>query len=239
MELPKKVTVTEQDIDISWLTEKQKMYYKNLAERLIELYGKFGKARVVFSISGPSGSGKSVTLAILAQIIKNDVCDFALYTVGLDAFHYPNKHLSEKNLRDVKGRFDTYDVEKLKEKLHDFVSGNEVRLPIYSRKLHEPVEDKVIVDERRVLLLIEGLWFLRNDDVWKNMRKYLSYNFFVSGNETEMRTNTIKRHVAGGRSAENAEKFFDISDYKNTQEILTNSIQPDERIEYFKNIDRH
>ncbi|MGH7141645.1 MAG: hypothetical protein ACREGH_03375 [Minisyncoccia bacterium] len=90
--------------------------------------------------------------------------------------------------------------------------------------------------QKNVLLLIVGLWFLRDDDVWKSISEYISYNFYLQGPEAALKNNTIGRHMAGGRSEQDAHRFYDFSDSLNAREIASHSIAPDETISYFGEI---
>lgn len=236
MNFPKKVIVTDQTINLDFLNERQKKYYFDLADELINLYSNSGNNRYIISMSGPSGSGKSVISKILEYIITSKISGFKFYTLDLDAFHFSNKYLIKKSLKQVKGRYDTYDTNLIKSALTKFLSGANVTFPIYSRKLHDPIKNGFVVNEEKVLLLVVGLWFTRNDAKWKSLRNLMSYNLYIKGPKDKIKQNTIKRHTIGGRSKKEATEFYDKSDLLNTVEILNNSVKPDKVIKYFENI---
>jgi len=97
MYLPTELSVTDQPVDMSCLSDPQIEYYRKLAVSLKERYLACGAGRRVFGLSGPPGSGKSVTAAILEHFFATEK-DFTFVNLGLDAFHYPNHILETKDL---------------------------------------------------------------------------------------------------------------------------------------------
>lgn len=235
MSLPDEINVTEQMVDISSLTTKQTNYYKKLAIDLEKKYNERGKGRQIFTLSGPGGSGKSVVSAILNHLYSVEA-SFIFINIGLDAFHFENAKLAEEGLLDVKGRFDTYDTEKLFKKMLAFRAGESVSFPYYSREIHNPIDDQLQVTKTNVLLLLEGGWLLRDDSDWAKVRELSSFNLFVQGSIEDMRENLIRRHMVGGRLAEDAMNFYTQSDLVNTKEILENSVEPDRKVLFYKDI---
>ena len=226
---PITLNVTEQEIDISFLTEKQKQFYFVLFQEIIDFYNKKQKPRVVIGFAGPSGSGKSVVVEILKNLAKQLDLPFKIESVGIDAYSYPNTFLcnhfdGEKTLKDYKGRFDTYDVLKLKNDLENFKSNQKVSLPIYSRKIHDPIENSIELIEGNTLLLVEGLWLLSDKNKWNEIGDLLDFTFFVSADKDKVREGTIKRHMRGGRTQEEASDYYDNVDATNFDLVIdTNS----------------
>lgn len=233
MDFPKEVVVTGQTIDLSGLSGVQQSYFIDVANSLNKIYQSKGRGRQVFFIAGPGGSGKSVLVAIIEQLLKE--ADYRLIKNGIDAFHFNNKFLQEKGLIEFKGRNDTYDAVQIKQKLSEFKSGGTVQLPTYSRQQHQPVPNSITIhqEESDVLWLFEGGWLLYNDPIWKDLRDYAGYTVFLAGPAQELRQNVIKRHITGGRSRSNAKEFYTNSDQKNAQMILENSVGSDLKLSYF------
>lgn len=236
MKFPTEINVTGQKVDISDLTKAQKEYLVRFKDRLIEVYGEVGKDRVVISLSGISGTTKTSTAEIIKALFASEDKDFEFYIAGLDAFHFTNDYLEEKQLKKVKGRFDTYDIASLKRTLAEFKRGEATIFPKYSREIHNPVEGGFCTTDGGALLLIEGLWFLRDDQAWEDVREHIDYNFLIEADESVTKAATVARHVKGGRSQKEAEDFYEASDHQNTLEILKNSVKADEVIPYYKDI---
>lgn len=235
METLNEIQVTGQTIDLSGLTTEQRNYYETLAKDLSHHYLQNGKGRQVYTLSGPAGSGKSVITALLEHLLAgND--DFQYVNLGLDAFHHPNEVLEKNGLNEVKGRYDTYDTALLQERLQQLKAGKTVTFPVYSRQKHDPVPDSITVSKPDVLVLLEGQWLLRDTPDWAAIRSLCSYHLFVTGPAEALRENVIKRHIAGGRTPEDATHFYETSDLLNTEEILKTRVEPDEELVFYKDV---
>lgn len=235
MELPKELNITEQMVDISDLTKKQSAYYQKLASELENKYIELGMGRQIFSLSGPPGSGKSVVSAILNHLYTKEA-PFIFLNIGLDAFHFENAVIAKSKLLDAKGRYDTYDTEKLFIKMKAFKDGSDVSFPYYSREIHNPIEDSLQVTKKNVFLLLEGQWLLRDAPDWAKIRELFSLNLAVQGSIGDMRENVIRRHITGGRTTEDAINFYTVNDLVNTEEIASKSIKPDLQVRFYKDI---
>jgi pantothenate kinase len=236
MKFPPSLEVTEQPIDISDLTHNQTRYYEDLAKNLAAKYVELGQGRQVFTLSGPAGSGKSVIAAMLELIFKEGDSIFQFMNVGLDAFHLSNEKLNELDLIERKGRYDTYDTELLFTKLSGFKAGESILFPLYSRREHSPVPDRLPTANQNILLLIEGQWLLRNTPEWSTIRDLSSYNYEIAGSTEDMRDNVIHRHMKGGRTKEDATSFYTKNDLPNTEEVLKNKVKSNEEVQFYKDI---
>ena len=162
---PAALTVTEQVIDISGFTPAQKTFYQKLFEEAAGIYNDAKKLRVAIGIAGPTGAGKSVMTVLFKEFAKQARLPFAFEIVTIDAYHFSNSYLYSHfsdgvPLKQVKGRFDTYDVPQLCRDLTMFLAGEKISFPTYSRKLHDPVKDSIQVEANAALLVVEGLWLL-------------------------------------------------------------------------------
>lgn len=235
MEFPKHVCVTDQRVDLSALTDKQKDFFIELKNSLTHRYIETGKGRQVFFLAGPGGTGKSVAAAIL-QLLFTEENKFQFVACGIDAFHFTNEYLREKNLLAFKGRFDTYDTEGLLSTLKSFDSGNNLTLPHYSRKEHNPVVDGPVVDNGNTLWLLEGGWLLYEKEPWKSIQRYSNFSMFVNTDSETIQKNVTNRHINGGRSAKEAELFYQNSDALNASLIVKNRSTTDLVIPYYNDI---
>jgi len=218
---PQSISVTDMEIDLRKLTEIQKNYYKNFLTQLLDLYTKKNQKRLLVGLSGPSGSGKSVMVFLMRELIEQIEKPFHFEVLGQDAFHYTNEYLNSHvdeqgfSLNEHKGRFDTFDTDLFSSKLEQFKANKKVRLPRYSRKIHAPVADVVCVDDGPALLLVEGLWLLHEDSGWASVSKLFDHHYFIETDLQKVEENVIERHMRGGRSREESEEFYKESDQKN------------------------
>lgn len=236
---PSSIIVTDQEIDISALSENQKRNYVDLFNALTAFYTSQKKPRVIVGIAGPAGSGKSVIASIFKMIESQVALPFKIETVGIDGFHYPNEFLLSKMsegkpLKDHKGRFDTYDVKKLTESLRRFSLGERVFFPSYSRKTHDPVPDAVFAEQYDpTLLILEGLWILREEDGWSKVGEFLDYSIFIETNKEHIKEDLIKRHLRGGRTLADATAYYEENESKNYDLIVQTSTKADKIIPTF------
>ena len=91
---PASLEVTEQHIDLSALTQRQKDFYLNLFSEIADIYRARNKSRFVLGIAGPTRAGKSVIAILLKDLAKQADLPFALESITIDAYHYPNSFLN-------------------------------------------------------------------------------------------------------------------------------------------------
>lgn len=232
---PSVLNVTEQEIDISALTDEQKQFYIDLFKELVEIYQSRQKPRMIIGMTGPAGAGKSVIAAIFQEVAKQVSLPFRFETVGIDAFHYTNDFLvtnmsGGELLKNHKGRFDTYDVEKLVTTLIQFSKGEEVSLPKYSRKIHDPIENAIVIHEQNALLFVEGLWLLYGQNGWEKVGKLLDFSIFVEADKGKVKHGVVGRHMAGGRTSEDAFEYYEANEAKNFDLIMRTKSRADKII---------
>ena len=185
-----------------------------LLQKFTALWEERGR-RIVIFLAAPPAAGKS-TLALFLQHLSEMLPGVRpLQAVGLDGFHYPNRYLqthtllrdgAEVSLADVKGCAETFDVRALGGKLFALSRGD-VRFPFYDRRIHDVVEDAVLVS--RDILLLEGNWLLLDEPCWIALRPYADLAIFLSCREGPLRERLIERKVRGGMARRKAEAFFE------------------------------
>lgn len=222
---PASLLVTEQTIDISGFTDQQKTFYLNLFWKTVAIFNDSNKSRVIIGIAGPTGAGKSVVAVLFQELAKQASLPFAFDSITIDAYHFPNSFLYSHfsggaPLKQVKGRFDTYDVPALIKDLQAFVAGKTVSFPAYSRKLHDPVSNSILVQANATLLIVEGLWLLSEVGGWDQVRPLLDYSYFIDSDKERTRPAVIKRHMTGGRTFEDASIYYEAVDAKNSNLTL-------------------
>jgi len=236
MKRPATLTVTEQTIDLSNLSPETWDYFVDMSNKIRERYLAIGKPRVVFALAGPGGAGKSVISAIFAHLMSDGTQDFEFINVGADAYHYSNQKLVDLGLKEVKGRYDTYDIPALQSDLGNFKSGKPVRFPIYSRKIHEPIQNSLLCESKNALLWLEGGWLLYPEEGWGELVKLYDYSYFITAAEEEVANQVINRHIMGGREVTEAKNFYEQSDTKNINLVLEKSLPANENLRFWKDI---
>jgi pantothenate kinase len=217
--------VTEQPIDISGFTGRQKDFYLKLFWETAGVYDAAKKPRVIIGMAGPTGAGKSVVAVLFKELARQARLPYAFEVITIDAYHYPNdfllSHYAEGvPLKQAKGRFDTYDARALAKDLKAFASGENISFPAYSRKLHDPVPNIISISARSALLIVEGLWLLSDRGDWGRIRPLLDFCYFIESDKERTREAVIKRHMTGGRTLESASKHYEEIDGRNSDLVL-------------------
>ena len=102
--------------------------------------------RILIALAGSGAAGKSTFTALLSSLINMiSKCANMCEVVGLDAFHYRNVELEEKQIRHLKGSPASFDVKSFKKTLQDLQRKDVMLVPQYCRDLHEPVPDRMYV----------------------------------------------------------------------------------------------
>lgn len=194
--------------------DEVRLAYAPLADRLWARQRSLGR-RLLVGISGLPGGGKTVTAAVLARVlaITGRVQGADAICLGLDGFHRPNHWLERHTgpdhdgrivvLRQIKGAPITFDVEAAIQRLERVRQGEgEVRFPIYSRELHDPIPDAVAVTKRHRIVLFEGNYLFLDDPPWPRLRALFDVRLFVETPEPARLANLRERHRRGGKTEE-------------------------------------
>jgi hypothetical protein len=125
---------------------------------------------------------------------------------------------------DIKGSPDTFDVHKLKETLA-LSKTSDVYWPVYSRAQHDVSDEGIQIKEK--ILLLEGNYLLLNCYPWNTLQKYADYSIFIKSDLSQLRKRLIDRKIQGGLDRAAAERFYEMSDSKNVELVLRESLPAD------------
>ena len=124
-------------------------------------------------------------------------------------------------MSQIKGAPETFDLEKLAERLQRVAAGEKCGWPIYDRRLHDPVDDVITVDGDIVLL--EGNYLLLDEPGWRELRTCADYTVLILADEELLRKRLTDRKAKGMASYEDAERFVEFSDMRNVRVCLEKS----------------
>ena len=176
--------------------------------------------RVILGLTGAPGAGKSTLAAQLAGHFG----DLAT-VVPMDGFHLANAELIRLGRRDFKGAPDTFDAAgyvALIRRLRQPVPGETVYAPAFHREIEEAVAGSIAVPASVPLVVTEGNYLLL-DGPWQPVRALMDEAWFVETDETQRRARLLARHVAYGKTVEQARAWVDASDEPNA--ILINGFR--------------
>ena len=191
------------------------------------------KERIIVFMAAPPAVGKTTLCEFLEYLSKQDQELTDIQALGLDGFHYHSDYINSHDaivlgekvpMKQVKGCPETYDTEKLRQKLEK-IKTEDILWPIYDRNLHDVVEDQIKVEKN--IILIEGNWLLLKEEPWKTMQQYADYKILILADEEMLKERLISRKEKGGLSREEAVAWYQNSDSKNVTRVLRDSLQGD------------
>ena len=191
--------------------------------------------KVIAYLAAPPGTGKS-TLAQFLEYLSRERSNEVepIRALGIDGYHFTAAYMNvtkvevdgrEVLMRDVKGAPETFDVDLLVEKIRE-ARAEGTNWNVYDRRIHDVLPDYWSVEDD--IILIEGNYLLLKEAGWTNVRVLSDYSVFIDAEPELLCERLINRKVAGGKSREEAERFFDFSDSKNIERVLKNSARADE-----------
>lgn len=190
---------------------------KNLAER---------GGRRILGICGSPGSGKST----LADWLVMALGAAAVY-VGMDGFHLAQAELARLGCTDRKGAPDTFDgagyVATLERLRCDNGDGDTVYAPRFHREIEEPIAGEIPVPPHIPLVITEGNYLLLSESPWRRARDLMDEVWFLELDEDERLRRLIARHIAYGRTPEQALHQARGSDQRNAERIASTSHRAD------------
>jgi pantothenate kinase len=169
------------------------------------------RGRALLGIAGCPGAGKSTLSAAITSGVASSV------VVPMDGFHLLNADLVRLGRRDRKGAPDTFDVDgyvRVLERVRN-QSGEIVNAPRYDRAASAPVPDAIAVDPDVALVITEGNYLLLEDSPWDAVRPLLDEVWFVDIDDALRVPRLIARHIAFGKSPDEAREWVMRSDEAN------------------------
>lgn len=162
--------------------------------------------RVLVLFAAPPGAGKSTLLSFLERLAEEDEHSGEVQVIGMDGFHRRQAYLVSRTvIRDgeeipmtrIKGAPETFDLEKLTERLQMVAAGERCGWPVYDRRLHDPVDNVITVDGDIVLL--EGNYLLLDEPGWRDLRGFADYTVLIRADEDMLRRRLTDRKAGAWR----------------------------------------
>ncbi len=184
--------------------------------------------RRIIGIAGCPGAGKS-TLA--AQLVTDDSAHTVV--VPLDGFHFAQQELVRLGRSDRKGAPDTFDVGGYVALLKRLRNDPDctVYAPSFNRQIEEPIANAILIEPQHTTVITEGNYLLLADGGWQHVRPLLDEVWFVDVDEDVRRSWLVARHIAHGRSPDEATAWVEAVDEPNatliraTQHLATRAVR--------------
>lgn len=188
------------------------------------------KRRAVLAIAGIPGSGKS-TLAIAVTEAINHAQPGSAMAFGMDGFHMTNAKLDSLGLRQRKGAPQTFEAHqylKVLAQLRD--TGRRVSVPVFDRDLDEPVftgKPEHTAGDRTRFIITEGNYLLLDTLPWTAIDELADVTVLIDTPAEQAKQWIIKRHIAFGRTPQEAKHWYETNDQLNTEHIHRHSRHAD------------
>ena len=202
-----------------------KLNYSDLLTLLNKQIDNHSTSRYFIALSGAPGSGKST----VSEKLVSD-----LNTVGhkssilqMDAFHYDDQILKEKNLLLKKGAPETFDVMGLLNFINRLEKESEVVIPVFDRSLELSRSSAVIISDDIKVVIVEGNYLLLKSHPWRELHKFFNSTIMVNCDEKILEERLIKRWENFNLSKDVINQKVYENDLPNGIYVLKNSISPD------------
>ncbi len=226
------LTVNDLVIEAAFDEENIETIFYPLLKKWTKLQTYKGKRIFVF-LAAPPGCGKTTLALFLEQLSKSTPDCTPIQATGLDGFHYDQAFLNSHSMnmdgqtvlmKHFKGHPATFNVPLLIEKIKA-AQEKDNWWPIYSRKLHDVVQDQIQLTEK--IILLEGNYLLLDTSPWNQLQEYCEDRVFLSTDTTVLEERLIQRKMLGGLSYEAARTFYEQSDKRNVESILASDHHAD------------
>lgn len=184
--------------------------------------------RIMVGFAGPPGCGKStVAAAVCAELGERAVL------VPLDGWHLSARMTERIGAAQRRGAPHTFDVAGFVVLLQRIRaqggSGQEdtIYAPEYRREIEEPVAGAIAVEDRAPIVVIEGNYLLLDCPGWRDIRPLLDLAYYIHLDGEERRRRLVGRHVAFGRTPDEAARWVETNDEPNARLIEDNRLGPD------------
>ena len=214
----------------------------SLTKKAIRILNDSSNNRILITIAGIPGSGKStIANAIADSINSNDYEAVSKLkpksiSISMDGYHLSRSELNAmedpKNAflrRGAPFTFDASGVVSLTKSLrnscdlpHD--KRPVIKVPSFDHKVKDPLPNGITIDSDVNIIILEGNYLLLNIEPWNEIEKYADECWFVDVDIEIARKRLAKRHVEAGieKSLHDALRRVDLNDTLNGVFILEN-----------------
>lgn len=213
-----------------------------LSKRAISILNESSKDRVLITVAGIPGSGKSTIASAIADSVNSLSCGLdtgvkpKCIAISMDGYHLLQSELKEMDdpeyafkRRGAPFTFDAAGVVKLVKVLRNScdvpkLKRSIIRAPSFDHKLKDPVLDGITVHSDINIIILEGNYLLLNIEPWSEIEKYADERWFVDVAIETARKRLATRHVEAGIEKNLADAFtrVDSNDTLNGIFILEN-----------------
>lgn len=174
----------------------------------------------MIGISGAPGAGKSALAGFLVRLLGGRAAQ-----VPMDGFHLADAELGRQGLLDRKGAPETFDAGGYAALLRRLAARppGTVYAPGFDRDLEQPLAGAIAVPPETEVVLTEGNYLLLERDGWDQVRRSLDEVWHVRVDEVVRQQRLVARHVAFGKTPEQASDWVQCVDEPNARLVEASS----------------
>lgn len=200
------------------------------------------RPRIVISISGIPGSGKTTLADTIVQRLNASVTDeglekhFKAVAISMDGFHIPRAQLDEEGTRrrGAPHTFDVNGVVSLAERVRmsTYRQMPDILVPSFDHAIKDPVIDDVTIARSTNVVILEGNYLLLRDEPWNRINNLVDESWLLLCDADVATERLAKRHVAAGIVAtlDAGKERVEFNDRPNGEYLLANSLAPSIKI---------
>lgn len=208
-----------------------------LTQRAISLYSKKKdkSQRLIISIAGVPGSGKSTVTEKVCKNLNKILCLQTATILPQDGFHYYRDELmamkDTQELMKRRGAPFTFNSSRFLQLVKEIKMDHNVTLfaPNFNHDLKDPEENSIKISPLIEIILVEGNYVHLEDETWREIHALSDDKWFVVADFDTIKQRLVQRHIQAGICVTMNESIqrVDANDLLNAKYIIDNSIRPD------------
>ncbi len=203
-----------------------KVLNKQITDRICTLAE--GQSRVLVSISGPPGAGKSTLAEQLERDINERMSENIAVILPMDGYHLDNAVLEERGQMKRKGAPHTFDVAGFAMLLERVKAGDqEVAVPVFDRSLDLSRAGARIIDHSHQIVLVEGNYLLLDQPPWAALYSLFDLRLALEVDEGILTERLVQRWRDHGLPEDAAVNRAESNDLPNARLVASRSQQAD------------
>lgn len=184
--------------------------------------------RLFVAIAGAPGSGKS-TLADELVHRLNAAMPGSAALLPMDGYHYDDRILIERGLRQRKGAPDTFDVGGLFHMLERLKRNAEaeIAVPVFDRDLEISRAGARMIARDAGVIVIEGNYLLLGREPWSHLKPLFDLSVMIDVPESVLRDRLIARWQSYNLRPAEIEAKVEGNDLPNGRFVIATSVAAD------------